>query len=103
MTSVLEQGIDIIVFPEGTFDEFDSDLKPFFDGAFRLALHAKKPLLPILFVDARERLHPSSIFSFTPGACRIVYLPPIETRFKYSIIQFFCAYVSGLVYLFMKF
>lgn len=79
MTSVLEQGIDIIVFPEGTFDEFDSDLKPFFDGAFRLALHAKKPLLPILFVDARERLHPSSIFSFTPGACRIVYLPPIET------------------------
>jgi 1-acyl-sn-glycerol-3-phosphate acyltransferase len=79
MTSVLEQGIDIIVFPEGTFDEHDSDLKPFFDGAFRLALHAKKPLLPILFVDARERLHPSSIFSFTPGKCRIVYLPPIET------------------------
>jgi 1-acyl-sn-glycerol-3-phosphate acyltransferase len=79
MTSVLEQGIDIIIFPEGTFDEQDGDLKPFFDGAFRLAMHAKKPLLPILFVDARERLHASSIFSFTPGKCRVVYLPPIET------------------------
>jgi len=31
------------------------------------------------------------------------YLPPTETRFKYSIIQIFCTYVSGLVYLFMKF
>jgi 1-acyl-sn-glycerol-3-phosphate acyltransferase len=80
MTSVLEQGIDILVFPEGTFDGENGDLKPFFDGAFRLALHARKALLPILFVDARDRLHESSIFSFTPGKCRIVYLPPIETK-----------------------
>jgi 1-acyl-sn-glycerol-3-phosphate acyltransferase len=78
MTSVLERGIDIVIFPEGTFDEFDSDLKPFHDGAFRLALHAHKPILPILYVDARERLHPSSLFSFSLGKNRIVYLPPVQ-------------------------
>jgi 1-acyl-sn-glycerol-3-phosphate acyltransferase len=79
MTAVLKEGIDILIFPEGTFDEFDSDLKPFFDGAFRLALHSKKPLLPLLYVDARQRMHPSSLMSFTPGVSRIVYLPPIQT------------------------
>ncbi len=79
MTSVLEKGIDVLIFPEGTFDEFDSDLKPFHDGAFKLAMHSRKPILPLLFVDARERLHASSLLSFSPGRNRIVYLPPVQT------------------------
>ncbi|HYM92919.1 MAG TPA: 1-acyl-sn-glycerol-3-phosphate acyltransferase, partial [Chitinophagaceae bacterium] len=38
------------------------------------------PVKPVLFLDAYSRLHYRSIFSLTPGRCRIVYLDEISVE-----------------------
>lgn len=74
LKSVLRKGISILVFPEGTFNETGRPLKEFYDGAFRIALETRTPIKPVLFIDAYDRLHYSSIFSLTPGRNRSVIL-----------------------------
>ncbi len=80
MKNTMDNGTNIAIFPEGTFDDNpkeNASLLPFQEGAFKLACISGKRVLPILFLDARKRMHPSNLFKCTPGRCRIVYLPPI--------------------------
>lgn len=77
MKSFLEKHISIFIFPEGTFNETGAPLKDFYDGAFRIAIETQTPVKPLLFVDTVDRLHYSSIFSLTPGPCRVVFLEEI--------------------------
>ena len=44
---------------------------------FRLAIETQTPIKPVLFLDTYSRMHYNSIFSMTPGKCRIVYLEEI--------------------------
>ena len=66
-----------MVFPEGTFNMTNKPLKGFYDGAFRLAIETQTPVKPVLFPDTYSRMHYNSIFSMTPGKCRIVYLEEV--------------------------
>ncbi len=77
MKAVLAKGISIFIFPEGTFNETGKPLKDFYDGAFRIALETGTPIKPIIFPDTLRRFHYKSIFNFTPGICRAVYLEEI--------------------------
>lgn len=74
---VIKRGISIVVFPEGTFNTTNKPLKDFYDGAFRVAVETQTPVKPVLFLDAFDRMHYRSVFSLTPGRCRIVYLEEI--------------------------
>lgn len=75
---IIEKGISIVIFPEGTFNETHKPLKEFYDGAFRIAIETKTPVKPILFLDTYDRLNYKSIFSLTPGRSRAVYLDEIS-------------------------
>jgi 1-acyl-sn-glycerol-3-phosphate acyltransferase len=77
LKSILRKGISVLVFPEGTFNESGQPLKEFYDGAFRIAIETSTPIMPVLFLDMHDRLHPSSIFSLNPGKSRAVFLPEI--------------------------
>ncbi len=77
LKSVLLKGISVFIFPEGTFNKTGQPLKDFYDGAFRIAIETQTPLQPILFPDSLRRLHYSSVFSFTPGKCRSVFLEEV--------------------------
>jgi 1-acyl-sn-glycerol-3-phosphate acyltransferase len=55
-------------------------LKEFYDGAFRIAIETQTPIKPVLFLDAYDRNNYKSIFSFTPGKARIVYLDEIPVE-----------------------
>jgi len=59
-------------------------LKDFYDGAFRIALETQTPIKPVLFLDTYRRLSYNSIFSLTPGRCRILYCSEIPVQ-NYSI------------------
>ncbi len=77
LKKILLQGISIVIFPEGTFNETGQPLKSFYDGAFRIALETQTPIQPLIFPDTVKRMHYHSVFSLNPGTCRAVYLPMV--------------------------
>ncbi len=80
LKSIISKGISVMVFPEGTFNMTNKPLKEFYDGAFRLAIETQTPVKPVLFLDTYSRMNYKSIFSMTPGKCRIVYLKEIPVN-----------------------
>lgn len=80
LKSVLQKGVSILVFPEGTFNETGKPLKDFFDGAFRIAIETGAPIRPVLMLDTFDRMHFESVFSFNPGKSRSVFLEEIKTE-----------------------
>ena len=77
LKSLLKRGISVAIFPEGTFNATDEPLKEFYQGAFRIALETQTPVKPVIFVDTVDRLHYNSVFSFTPGISRVIFLPEV--------------------------
>ncbi|HQX97198.1 MAG TPA: lysophospholipid acyltransferase family protein, partial [Chitinophagaceae bacterium] len=56
LKSVINKGISVLVFPEGTFNMGTTPLKEFYDGAFRLAIETQTPIKPVLYLDAYRRM-----------------------------------------------
>lgn len=77
LKSLINKGISVLVFPEGTFNMTTQPLKAFYDGAFRVAIETQTPVKPVLFLDAYSRMPYESLFRMTPGPSRIVYLDEI--------------------------
>ena len=75
---VLNHEANIIIFPEGTFNETAAPLKEFYDGAFRLAINTQTPIFPIIFPDTVNRWHYSAWWKFWPGINRAIHLEHIE-------------------------
>lgn len=74
----LQREGSIFIFPEGTFNETGEPLKFFYDGAFRLALRTRTPILPVIFPDSVKRWHYSSFWKWSPGVTRAIFLPAVE-------------------------
>ena len=55
----------------------DKPLKDFFDGAFRLAIETGTPIKPMILPDTIDRLHFKSLFTLTPGRCRVIFLEEV--------------------------
>ena len=51
----LNQGLSICIFPEGGVPEEHIELDVFKDGAFRLAINHKIPIVPLTFLDNKKR------------------------------------------------
>lgn len=77
LKSLINKGISVMVFPEGTFNMGTTPLKEFYDGAFRVAIETQTPIKPVLFLDAYRRMPYENIFKMTPGQSRILYLNEI--------------------------
>lgn len=77
LKSLLNKGISVLVFPEGTFNMGTSPLKSFYDGAFKIAIETQTPVKPVLFLDSYRRMPYESIFHMSPGPCRVLYLEEI--------------------------
>ena len=65
----LRQGLSICIFPEGGVPEEHVVLDDFKDGAFRLAINHKIPVVPITFYDNKKRFS-YTFFSGGPGRMR---------------------------------
>jgi 1-acyl-sn-glycerol-3-phosphate acyltransferase len=78
LKTALNKGLSIFLFPEGTFNmREDQPLKSFFDGAFRLAIETQTPIKPMILPDTIDRLHFKSLFTLTPGRCRVIFLEDV--------------------------
>jgi 1-acyl-sn-glycerol-3-phosphate acyltransferase len=80
LKAVLGKGISVLIFPEGTFNETGRPLKPFYDGAFRIAIETQTNVRPVLFLDAYSRMPYGKLFTLTPGISRSVFLPEIDVQ-----------------------
>ena len=74
---VLERGCSVMFFPEGTRSK-DGRIKQFHDGAFRLAIRAGVPVLP-LAVDGTMNAIPKHGWKFSRADVRLDVLPPVPT------------------------
>ena len=73
----LRNRVSVIFFPEGT-RSVDGTMLPFKDGAFRLAIEAGVPILPLAVAGTGTAL-PKHDWRFNPARAVVEVLPPIET------------------------
>jgi 1-acyl-sn-glycerol-3-phosphate acyltransferase len=78
----LEKGYSIAIFPEGTQNPNPNSLLPFKHGAFKLAIQAGVPIVPVRFYNHLDRLpHAKSLFKWGstagPGKVTSKIMEPI--------------------------
>jgi len=73
----LKNGKNVLVFPEGTFDN-DGHFLPFKKGTFHIAVKAKMPLLPLAISGASDIWPGGKMLSMKPGEVTINFGPAFE-------------------------
>ncbi len=78
----IDKGISIAIFPEATIPETAPRLKPFKNGAFRLAIEKQVPIVPVTYLD-NWAVMPDGILrrmrAGHPGRSRMVVHEPVDT------------------------
>ncbi len=78
-SSLLDEGVSVVLFPEGTRNRSKKSLLEFKDGAFRLAIETQLPIAVLTVLNAKEYL-PANKFEMKPGAVRAIWSKPIQTK-----------------------
>ena len=79
MRSVLQQNIHMCIYPEGTRNRTDQPLKPFYDGAFKLAIDAKKEVMPCVIFGTKEAMPINKGFYLVPKRLEIHFLTTVAS------------------------
>jgi len=77
MKAILEMGLHMCIYPEGTRNKSGRPLQRFHDGAFRLSFDSHKPVLPALIFNT-EKVLPRRVFFFWPAKIQLHYLEPVS-------------------------
>jgi 1-acyl-sn-glycerol-3-phosphate acyltransferase len=83
MKTVLEMGLHMCIYPEGTRNKTSEPLQRFHDGAFKLAIETKKEIIPALIFYTSKVL-PRKPFFFWPHKVEIHFLPAVAVENKTS-------------------
>ena len=77
----LKAGISVVIFPEATIPlHYPPQLQEFKNGAFRLAIDLKIPILPITSIDTWKVFwNTGKDYGSRPGVCHIYVHKPVET------------------------
>ena len=78
MKRVLKIGTDMAIYPEGTRNRSNDPLKPFYDGAFKLAMDCGKDVIPTLLFNTSKVLPVNKPFYLYPCKLEMHFLPPVE-------------------------
>jgi len=80
MKQVLRSGMHMCIYPEGTRNRSGQPLKPFYDGAFRLATATKKEIIPCVILGTRKAMPISKTFYLLPTRLRMHFLPAVASE-----------------------
>lgn len=75
----LRKDISVLFFPEGTRSQ-TTEMKDFQNGAFKLAIKEKKPILPIVINGTHEALPKGGWVFKTKTSATLTVLKPIDTK-----------------------
>ncbi|QEC52753.1 1-acyl-sn-glycerol-3-phosphate acyltransferase [Anseongella ginsenosidimutans] len=76
----LKNGMSLVLFPEGTISEHPPQMLPFKNGAFRLAIENKVPVVPVSMLNTWDILYDKGQEKGSrPGIIRIFVHKPVPT------------------------
>lgn len=75
LQQTLAKGYSLFMFPEGSRNRSQELLRPFYDGAFRLAVTANRPILPLVFTGTTQVM-PMQGIKLRPGRITAHFLAP---------------------------
>ncbi len=78
MKQVLQTGLDMVIYPEGTRNKTGQPLKSFYDGAFKLSADTGKPIIPAILFYTRKVLPADQFFFLLPHHLEMHFLPPVQ-------------------------
>lgn len=80
MKAVLKQGMHMCVYPEGTRNRTAEPLKPFYNGAFKLAQETGHDIIPAVILNTKKAVPLDKKFFFLPHKLQIHFLPPVSSQ-----------------------
>lgn len=81
MKQVLNMGLHMCIYPEGTRNKTNQPLQRFHDGAFKLAIESGKDIIPSLLFDT-DKVMPRKTFYFWPRPVSMHFLPAVSSKNK---------------------
>jgi 1-acyl-sn-glycerol-3-phosphate acyltransferase len=80
MKKVLLTGMNMCIYPEGTRNRTNETLKPFYDGAFKLAVEVKKEVIPCIIFNTKKAMPIDKFFYLLPTKLEMHFLPPVSSE-----------------------
>ena len=80
MRETLKKGIHMCIYPEGTRNRTGMPLKPFYDGAFKLAIDAKKEIIPCVIIGTNKAMPVKKTFYLLPRRLKMIFLEPVSSK-----------------------
>jgi 1-acyl-sn-glycerol-3-phosphate acyltransferase len=80
MKQVLQWGLHMCIYPEGTRNKTKEPLARFHDGAFRLAIDSGHAVLPAVIFHSKKVLPPGKTFFYWPHKVEMHFLEPISPK-----------------------
>jgi 1-acyl-sn-glycerol-3-phosphate acyltransferase len=78
MREVLDMGLHMCIYPEGTRNTTNEPLRPFHDGAFRLAISSGRSIMPMIIFNSRRANPPTKAFFLMPVRLYMDFLPEVK-------------------------
>lgn len=82
MKKVLAKGMHMCIYPEGTRNRSAEPIKPFYDGAFKLAMAAKTEIIPCVIFGTKNAMPINKKFYLLPTKLKMHFLPPVTSANK---------------------
>lgn len=83
MKEVLQMGLHMCIYPEGTRNKTNEPLQRFHEGAFKLAVETQKDIIPAVIFYTNKVL-PRKPFFFWPHKVEMHFLAPVSVQNKSS-------------------
>ena len=80
MRKVLRDNLHMCIYPEGTRNRTQEPLKPFYDGAFKLAVDARKDVIPCVIFGTKKATPIDKGLYLIPTRLRMHFLPPVSSN-----------------------
>jgi 1-acyl-sn-glycerol-3-phosphate acyltransferase len=87
MREVLEMGLHMCIYPEGTRNTSSEPIKPFHDGAFRLAVTSGHSIIPMIIFNSRKANPPDRGFFLWPVKLYMDFLPEVTVMADETVEQ----------------
>ena len=78
MKKVLRNGLHMCLYPEGTRNRTAQPLKTFYDGAFKLAVDAKKDVIPCIITGTKKAMPIDKKFYLLPQKLTMNFFAPVS-------------------------